>query len=151
MKKLLTSGDLPYSVVILLVIAAFLWGEKLNQAGVVGGAQKHSAGVVIADKGAVILDAFMAHQDLTKDQLHAQIVTPIQQVLQHYRDQGFVVVNVSRDDDGHMTVDAVPADAKDVTDEMRKAVGLPPLPPAAKAVAPTPASAALATSGASNG
>ncbi|PRE55944.1 hypothetical protein C6P99_00810 [Burkholderia multivorans] len=57
--------------------------------------------------------------------MKALITDPINSVLRQYLAQGFVIVDTSRNDQGEMTVTALPADTVDITNELRKAAQLP--------------------------
>jgi hypothetical protein len=82
--------------------------------------------VAIVEKGAVVLEATLDRQGLSEQQLRAQVGEPIKSVLQKYQKKGFVVIDVSRNDEGDMTVAALPSNTLDITNELRAAVHLPP-------------------------
>ncbi|MGR9587094.1 hypothetical protein [Pandoraea sputorum] len=82
--------------------------------------------VAIVEKGAVVLEAALDRQGLSEQQLKAQVGEPIKAVLQKYQKKGFVVIDVSRNDEGDMTVAALPSNTLDITNELRAAVHLPP-------------------------
>ncbi|MCX4151031.1 MULTISPECIES: hypothetical protein [Paraburkholderia] len=128
MKKLLLGGNMPYSVLIALVLAAYLFGGKMSQV-TSSGLAKPACGIAVADKGEVILEALLANPEMSKDQRKTNIVTPILDVMRKYQTQGFAVIDMSRNDAGEMTVAAVPANAIDITNELRHAVHLPPSTP----------------------
>jgi hypothetical protein len=136
MKKLfsfLTAGQLPYSVAILLCIAAWLMGQQQVKPG---------SRIAVAEKGAIILEAALNHPGATDAQLKAQITEPVTRVLRHYQDLGYVVIDSSKNAQGDMTVAELPPNALDITNEMRAAVQLPAQGAAAPqtASAPGPAS-----------
>jgi hypothetical protein len=54
------------------------------------------------------------------------VVEPIKAVLQQYSDAGYLVLDAARDEDGLMRVAALPKDALDITEVLRKAVALAP-------------------------
>lgn len=123
MKKVLLNGRMPYSVVIALTLAAYVYGEMTHAVG----PTKQACGIAVADQSAVVLDAVLNHPEMSKDQMKASISAPIRGVMQQYQALGYTVIDVSRNDQGQMTVTEVPSNAVDITNELRKAVNLPPV------------------------
>lgn len=133
MKNYITSGNLPYSVAIMLCLAMYLMGKQ---------AATPARNVATVEKGAVILEATLDRPKLSEAQIRSQVSEPIKAVLQRYQKRGYVVIDTSRNDQGEMTVAAIPPNAIDITNELRAAVHLS-VPKAAT----TPASgAAIANS-----
>lgn len=140
MRKFFLSGRMPYSVVIALTLAAYVYGGKMSHAV---GPTKQACGIAVADQGSVVLEAVLSHPEMSKDKMKASISGPIRGVLQQYQTLGYTVIDVSRDDQGQMTVTEVPANALDITNELRKAVNLPAVAPSTQQAAkPAPASGA---------
>ncbi|MDF0506640.1 hypothetical protein POK33_38465 [Burkholderia cenocepacia] len=123
MKGILTGGKIPYSVVCLLSLAVYAIGYQAGHQ-----AAKPAPRVAVAEKGAVVLEAALSHPTATPAQMKALITDPINGVIQRYLDQGFVIVDTSRNDQGDMTVTALPADTLDITNVLRAAAQLPAQP-----------------------
>jgi hypothetical protein len=136
MKGLMTAGRVPYSVVAMMGLALYMMGHEMA---------KPAPRIAIAEKSAVILEAALNNPTASPEQMKQIVAQPILSVMQRYQKAGYVIINASRDDQGDMTVDAIPADAVDITNELRTAVHLPlqkaPLP-SAKPAAPNGASTA---------
>ncbi|EGD05105.1 MULTISPECIES: hypothetical protein [Burkholderia cepacia complex] len=120
MKGILSGGRVPYSVVCLLSFSVYAIGYQAGHH-----TAKPPVRVAIAEKGAVVLEAALNHPSATPAQMKALITDPINSVLRQYLAQGFVIVDTSRNDQGEMTVTALPADTVDITNELRKAAQLP--------------------------
>lgn len=133
MKGILTGGKVPYSVVCLLSFAVYAIGYQAGHQ-----TAKPAPRVAVAEKGAVVLEAALSHPNATPAQMKALIADPINSVIQRYLAQGFVVVDTSRNDQGEMTVTALPADTLDITNVLRAAAQLPAQP---SVVVTTPAAA----------
>jgi len=138
MKGLLTAGNVPYSVVAMMGLALYLMGHQTA---------KPAPRVAIAEKSAVILEAALNSPTASQQQMRTLVAEPIRNVLRRYEQAGYVVINTSRNDQGDMTVDALPADTIDITNELRTAVHLPQQKPAATAAA----AAAVAQASVGNG
>lgn len=78
---------------------------------------------LIADKNAVILNAVLERNSTDQKALEKEIVMPVLQVLRRYSDQGYVVIDGARNDQGHFSVAALPAGARDITPELSAAIG----------------------------
>ncbi|RQQ88676.1 hypothetical protein DF134_19025 [Burkholderia stagnalis] len=128
MKGILTGGKVPYSVLCLLSFVVYSIGYRAGHE-----TAKPAPRIAIAEKGAVVLEAALNHPTATSAQLKALISDPISTVLRRYDAQGFVVVDTSRNDQGDMTVTALPAETLDITNELRAAVHLPQQKPIAVA------------------
>lgn len=115
MKKLILSGNVPYLAVLILCVTAFFAGQQLHPA---------PKRIAVAEKKVVLLEAMMDRGGKSQEVINAEIVEPVRGVLKRYVDQGYLVVDISKDVDGNMLVAAMPADAVDITSELRAAVGL---------------------------
>ena len=73
----------------------------------------------------VIFQAALARQGSSHEELQVQVVEPIKVVLKQYADAGYLVLDAARDEDGLMRVAALPKDALDITEVLRKAVVVP--------------------------
>ncbi|WP_454875139.1 hypothetical protein [Paraburkholderia xenovorans] len=136
MKGLMTAGSVPYSVVMMLSLAVYLMGHQTA---------KPAPRVAVAEKSAVILEAALSDPSASQEKLKQQVALPIRAVIQRYEKAGFVVVNTSRNDQGDITLDAIPADTIDITNELRTAVHLPVQKPVVAAAAVDAAASAGAT------
>ena len=134
MKNYFTAGDLPYSVAIMLCLATYLMGHQ---------AATPAKNVAVVEKGAVILEATLDRPNLSAAQIKAQVSEPIKAVLRRYQKNGYDVIDTSRNDQGEITVAAIPPNTIDITNELRTAVHLPIQKPAL-AVPPAGASNAAA-------
>lgn len=142
MKGFLTGGKIPYSVACLLSFAVYTIGYQAGHQ-----TAKPAPRVAIAEKGAVVLEAALSHPTATPTQMKAVIADPINSVIQRYLTQGFVIIDTSRNDQGEMTVTALPADTLDITNDLRAAAQLPAQHPVA-VTAPAVATSSLTTEGA---
>ncbi|CAE6842036.1 hypothetical protein [Paraburkholderia aspalathi] len=136
MKNYFTAGDLPYSVAIMLCLATYLMGHQ---------AATPARNVAIVEKGAVILEATLDRPNLSEAQIKAQVSGPIKAVLRRYQQSGYVVIDTSRNDQGDITVAAMPSNTIDITNELRVAVHLPLQKPAPAAAPATASNAAIAS------
>lgn len=117
MKKLIFAGNVPYLAAAMLAASAFYLGhETTNLKG------RSAPKVAFAEKGAVILDVVLRRQDISPAALDEQIKKPIVAVIKRYVDQGYVVIDSSRDESGNMAVAGIPPGAIDITPEIRAAV-----------------------------
>lgn len=98
-----------------LCAVCFYAGGKLNGVTPTG---KY----VVADKAAVILDAVMASDSTDPKALDARITKPVLQVMRHYTEQGYVVIDGAKDEHGNFTIAALPADTRDITQELSSAI-----------------------------
>jgi hypothetical protein len=113
LKTILTSGQTPFSVVIVLMAATCAGGYYSHQP---------TTKIAIAERPAIIFQAALARQGSSNEALQAQVVEPIKAVLKQYSDAGYLVLDAARDDDGLMRVAALPKDALDITDVLRKSI-----------------------------
>lgn len=116
MKNYITAGDLPYSVAIMLCLATYMMGHQ---------AAAPTRNVVTVEKGAVILEATLSRPTQSEAQIRAQVSEPVKAILRRYQQRGYVVIDTSRNDQGEMTVTAIPPNTIDITNELRAAVHLP--------------------------
>ena len=145
MKTALLGGNVPYLAVLILGAGAFFAGRAT--------VHPHDK-IAVAEKGAVVMEAVLQHPNATPQEIHegiarlGQVRAPIVRVLEHYANDGYAVIDVSKDEQGYMAVAAVPASTVDITAELRAAVGLSAneTGPAATRV-PSAASSALSANG----
>ena len=78
--------------------------------------------IIIANRSGIILQAILDTPEMNKDDAQKLIVTPINNVLKSYRDQGFVVLDAAKNEDGHYSIIALPENAKDITNEIKEAI-----------------------------
>jgi hypothetical protein len=102
MSATVPANRLPYSVVILLCVIAYLVGHQTAAP---------AKNIAVAEKGAVVLE-------------------PILAILRRYQERGYMVIDTSRNEQGDMTVAALPTNTLDITNELRAAVNLPAQQPA---------------------
>lgn len=113
MKKYILAGNLPYLAAAILCAASFFMGQTtVEQPGK----------FAIAEKGAVVLQAVLDRPSVPPETYAREIVQPIIKVLKHYADQGFVVVDSTKDEQGNYSLIALPKNAIDITDELRAAI-----------------------------
>ena len=129
----LLAGDLPLAAVLIFCAGSFWAGQST--------VKTHDK-VAVVEKGAIVLEAVMSNPKASPEQMEADVKQPILTVLKKYASAGYTVIDVSKDDNGSMNVVALPADAIDITAEMRKAVHLD----AATHPRPTSAAASANTS-----
>ncbi|WP_413215983.1 hypothetical protein [Paraburkholderia kururiensis] len=129
---------MPYSVVLMLSLAVYLMGHQTA---------KPAPRIAVAEKSAVILEAALNEPSASQEKLKQQVAVPIRAVIERYEKAGFVVVNTSRNDQGDITLDALPADTIDITNELRAAVHLPVQKPAVASPIPAPAAAGPSIAG----
>lgn len=116
LKTLFTAGQTPFSVVLVLMAATGAAGYYSHQP---------TTKIAIAERPAVIFQAALARQGSSNEELQVQVVEPIKVVLKQYADAGYLVLDAARDEDGLMRVAALPKDAIDITEVLRKAVVVP--------------------------
>jgi hypothetical protein len=78
--------------------------------------------VAIAEKSALVLEALLSHPSSTPEEIDAQLRQPILAVFNRYAALGYTVIDAGKDEQGNLAVVAVPADAIDITPELRAAV-----------------------------
>ena len=111
--RTLLAGNLPYLAAVILCAGAFY-------AGRVNTSQRNR--VALVEKGAIITEALLANPERSQVEIDAQIRAPILAVLRKYAEAGYAVIDTSKDESGRMAVVALPADAVDITAEMRAAI-----------------------------
>ena len=114
--KILGAGNVPFVAVAIVCAGAFAAGRAT--------VKPHDR-VAIAEQGAIVLEAVLARGNADSAQINREIRTPLTAVLEKYASDGYAVIDVSRNEQGLMGVSAVPHDAIDISDEMRRAVKLP--------------------------
>ena len=118
MKKLLLAGNVPFFAVILLCAAAFCVGQNIQ----IG---KPNSKVAVVEKGAIFLQAALERQNESAQQINEEVKDPIINVLKKYESDGYVVIDVSKDERGDMAVLALPENTIDISKEVRAAIKKP--------------------------
>ena len=127
MKNPINTGGITYPLAVLLCLIAYVLGHQTASP---------ARNIAFAEKGAVLLEAALDRPNRTEQQMKTEIAAPIRAVLRRYQELGYVVIDASRNDDGDMTIAAIPANAVDITNELRAAVNLLQQPAATLAPAP---------------
>jgi hypothetical protein len=78
--------------------------------------------VAIAEKSGLVLEALLSHPSSTPEEIDAQLRRPILGVFNKYAALGYTVIDAGKDEQGNLAVVAVPANAIDITPELRAAV-----------------------------
>ncbi len=117
MKKFIVAGNVPYLAAAVLAATAFYLGHETSKL-----TARYAPRVAFAEKGAVILNAALGRQNISSAVLDEQIKKPILAVIQRYVDQGYVVIDSSRDENGNMVVSGIPPGAIDITPELTAAL-----------------------------
>lgn len=113
MKKILLAGSFPFVAVAVLCAAFFALGQRYTTT---------PTRIAVAEKGAIILETLLDHQELPRDELDALLTTPIKTVLKKYQDMGYLVIDISKNEQGAMAVTTLPSDVIDITEDLRTAV-----------------------------
>ncbi|OYU42754.1 MAG: hypothetical protein CFE44_22230 [Burkholderiales bacterium PBB4] len=116
LKSILLAGEVPFSALVILLGACLYAGHQYGQEN-----QK----IAIGERGAVVIEAVLDRPGASKEQLVKEVQDPILQVLKQYADQGYVVIDSSKDDAGNYAVAALPSGALDITQALREAVKKP--------------------------
>lgn len=77
---------------------------------------------LVADKNAVILAAVIERNSTDAKTLQAEIAQPILHVMKRYTDEGYVIIDGAKDEHGNLTIAALPADTRDITQELTAAI-----------------------------
>ena len=117
MKNLIVAGNVSYLAAAVLVATAFYLGYEAAILTARSGPK-----IAFSEKGAVILNAALGRQDISAVVLDEQIKKPILAVIKRYVDQGYVVIDSSRDENGNMVVSGIPPGAIDITPELTAAL-----------------------------
>ena len=78
--------------------------------------------IAFAEQGAVVLESLLARPDLDAGAARRLVGQSLSDVIEKYRQAGFLVIDVTHSADGLILVDAVPRTAIDITPQMRAAV-----------------------------
>lgn len=104
-------------MMVTLCFGAYTLGEGI------GMQKKGDCPIAVAEQSALVLDAALDRQGMPKEVLEREISQPVLAVLKKYADLGYLVVDVSKDDHGNMSVTALPSNKQiDITGEMRDAI-----------------------------
>ena len=111
--RYLLVGELPLAAVLIFCAGAFVAGQR----------SVHPRDkVAIAEKGAIVLESVLAQPDASKEDIETRLRRPILSVFKKYADQGYTVLDASKDEAGNLAVVAISPDALDITAELRQAV-----------------------------
>lgn len=111
---------MPYSAVLLIAALGVYIGYETNLLKGTTNPPK----VAFAEKSAVVIKALLTRNDLDKNAVDAQIKQPILAVIKRYVEQGYVVIDSGRDENGMMAVSGIPKGAIDITPELYAALKL---------------------------
>ena len=78
--------------------------------------------IALTEQGGVVLEAVLDRPDVDQATAARLVGQAVRSVLSKYRDQGYVVLDVTHSGDNEVLIDAVPRSAIDITQEMRAAV-----------------------------
>jgi len=120
MIKTIFAGNVPYLAVVVLATSAFYIGFETSNL-----TTKPIQKIAFAEKGGVILNAVLKRQDISPAALDEQITKPILTVIKRYVDQGYLVIDSSRDENGYMQISAIPTGAINITPEIEAAIKKP--------------------------
>ena len=115
MKINLLAGNLPYLVLVPLCASAFLVGMAMRK-------DIPLPKIAVAEKGAVVLEAVLSRPGMSRQQIQLEVQQPIIDLLKKYEQQGYFVIDATKDDQGYMSVAAVPSSSIDITNELRRLV-----------------------------
>lgn len=132
LKKLIFSGNIPYSAVAVIAALALYVGSAIPQIS-----PKPTPKVAFAEKGVVVMEALFGQEYVSEAALDEQIKKPMLAVIKRYVDKGYVVIDASRDENGKMAIAGIPVGAIDITAELKAALKLPIAGKAPQAAAPT--------------
>ena len=113
--KKASSFVVPAAAIAFLCGACFYAGGKFNSV-------VPNGRYLVADKNAVILSAVIERNSTDAKALQAEIAQPILQVMKRYTDQGYVIIDGAKDEHGNFTIAALPADTRDITQELSAAI-----------------------------
>ena len=74
------------------------------------------------NKAAIVYGAIAENPRLTEEQIQKQFITPINNLLKKYQDDGYVVIDLTKDDDGNYVINAIPKDAINLDKEFSEAI-----------------------------
>lgn len=113
MKKYILAGNLPYLAVVILCSGAFFAGkasvEKIGK-------------FAVAEKGAIVLQAILDRSSESPETFARDVAQPMVEVLTRYADNGYMVIDASKDDAGNYAIVALPKNVIDITQELRSAI-----------------------------
>lgn len=112
-KKILTVDVPLFAVVLFCGATAYGVHELLPTA---------TGKYLVAEKSAIILQAVFERQGLPDEEMEKQIGKPILAVLKKYADQGYVVIDAAKDEQGNLSIAAMPNGTRDISAELRAAI-----------------------------
>jgi len=114
---ILFAGKLPYFAAVMLCAACFYAGHEYAVTTI-----KPVSKIVYADKAAVVYGQLIKSQSISDESVDSQVRQPILDVLKKYQREGYVIIDSSKDEQGNMTLMALPKEARDITPELLAAV-----------------------------
>ena len=121
MTKFIFSGNVPYLACLILSTFGFYAGYEYAKTVVKPNIPK----IAMAERGALITEAVLTRQDISSNVLDEQVTKPINAVVNNYMNKGYLVIDSSKNEDGSYFVMGLPANAIDITSEIRTAIKLP--------------------------
>lgn len=112
MKKLLSRGPTLLAIVGVAAVAFHLGRSSVSPI----------SKFAFVEKGQVVFESLMDRPQLSDEEIQRQVRAPILNLLRRYSDMGYVVIDVTRDREGYMSIASAPASGIDITDEMRAAI-----------------------------
>ena len=114
----MSNRTVPMPAALLMAVSGLVLGFVIGQK-----TTPTETKIVTADKGAVLLEAILKHPNASSKELQARVEQPITTILKHYSDNGYLVLNTTKDDEGNICIDAFPKKKlPDITQELRNAV-----------------------------
>lgn len=113
MKKYILAGNLPYLVMVILCTAAFVLGQATVEP---------TGKFAIAEKGSIVLQAVLDRPSEPPETISREVAQPIIEILKRYADQGYTVIDTTKDDQGNYALIALPKNAIDISEELRAAI-----------------------------
>ena len=105
----------PAAAIAFLCGACFYAGGKFNSV-------VPNGKYLVADKNAVILAAVLERNSTDAKALQAEIAQPVLRVMKRYTDEGYVIIDGAKDEHWNLTIAALPADTRDITQELTAAI-----------------------------
>lgn len=116
MSNIILSGNIPYIGAVILMAATGFLSYKTGVNSIQ--CQPPVANIAIAEKDSLILATLLKNPDLSEEQITSYIKTPVINVINRYKDNGYLVINVENDQNGNYSIVGLPSGAIDITDEI---------------------------------